>query len=316
MDTENKIVKVLICDDDSQDRKLLGHYLALIPDIEVAIVEAEHAREIQVALEKGRIDLVFMDLQMPGKSGMQWLKEIVEKQLAPVVVLTGHGSEEAATESFQNGATGYLPKSKLSIEGLGQSIRDTLDKWEKQVLLRGNQEQLEKLLSLDALTGIFNRRTIMKRLDERLGQARRYGEIFTLIMLDIDHFKEINDRYGHLIGDDVLEKIGATLVKRTRETDVAGRYGGEEFLIILHRTDLESALIAASRIRKTIMKMKVNDYEGRSFGVTVSQGLTSYMVGDTRRSIIERADVALRMAKVSGRNRVRIHELVTEVELV
>jgi diguanylate cyclase (GGDEF)-like protein len=315
VDNENKVVKVLICDDDSQDRKLVSHYLALIPGREVAIVEAERAREIQRALERGRIDLVFMDLQMPGKSGMQWLGEIVERQLAPVVILTGHGSEEAATESFQNGATGYLPKSKLSIESLNQSINDALEKWEKQVLLRGDQEQLERLISEDSLTGLLNRRAIMKKLDEKIGKARRYGELFGIIMLDLDFFKKINDSYGHLVGDDVLEKIGEILGKRIRETDVAGRYGGEEFLIILDKADLESALIAASRIRKTVMKIKMKDHQDNSFGTTVSQGITSYMLGDTRKSIIERADVALRLAKIAGRNRVRIHELITEVDL-
>jgi diguanylate cyclase (GGDEF)-like protein len=134
-------------------------------------------------------------------------------------------------------------------------------------------------------------------------------------MLDLDFFKKINDNYGHLVGDDVLEKIGEILGKRIRETDVAGRYGGEEFLIILDKTDLESALIAASRIRKTVMKIKMKDHQGNAFGTTVSQGITSYMLGDTRKSIIERADVALRLAKIAGRNRVRIHELITEVDL-
>jgi diguanylate cyclase (GGDEF)-like protein len=314
MDNEDRIVKVLICDDDSQDRKLVSHYLALIPDREVAILEAERTREIQLALERGRIDLVFMDLQMPGKSGMLWLKEIVERQLAPVIVLTGHGSEDAAAESFQSGATGYLPKSKLSTERLDQSIKDALDKWKRQTLLRGDQEQLERIISVDTLTGLLNRHTIMKKLDEKIRKARRYGELFALIMIDIDYFKKINDNYGHLVGDDVLEKIGAILLKKIRETDVAGRYGGEEFLVIMEETDLESALIAASRIRKTIMKIKIKDSQGHSFGVTASQGLTSYMLGDTRRSIIERADLALRMAKVAGRNRVRIYELVTEVD--
>jgi len=309
--TEDKILKVLICDDDSQDRKLIRHYINLISDRDIVVLEAERIREIWAALEKGRIDLVLLDLQMPGKSGMQWLKEIVENQLAPVVILTGHGSEDIAAASFQNGAVGYLSKASLSVERLSQTINDALDKWEQQLLLKGDQEQLERLISRDALTGVLNRREVMKRLDEKIRQARRYGEGFVVIMLDIDHFKQVNDNYGHLVGDDVLEKIGSILQQRLRETDAAGRYGGDEFLIILSKTELDLALMAASRIRKTIMKAKMRNTGAHSFKVTASQGLTSYVPGDNKRLIIERADRALRIAKIAGRNRVRVEEFST-----
>ena len=310
MVTKNKVFKILICDDDSQDRKLIRHHLNLISDRNIVILEAEQTNEIQAALEKGRIDLVLLDLQMPGKSGIQWLRDIVERQLAPVVILTGHGDEGTAVASFQNGAVGYLTKANLSTEKLNQAIKEATGKWEKELLLRFDTDQLEGMLYKDTLTGTLNRRSIMAKLDEEIVEARRYEKEFSLIMLDIDYFKKVNDDYGHLIGDDVLEKIGSILVKRIRETDSAGRYGGEEFIIILTNTKLDTALTVASRIRKSIIQARFKDAEGCSFKVTASQGLTSYSPGDTKYSIIERADRALRIAKNNGRNRVRIDQLV------
>jgi diguanylate cyclase (GGDEF)-like protein len=308
--TKKEILKILICDDDSQDRKLIRHYINLISDRNIVVLEAERTHEIQAALEKGRIDLVLLDLQMPEKTGMQWLRDIVERQLAPVVILTGHGDEEAAIASFQNGAVDYLPKANLSPERLNQTIKDAINKWEKELLLRIDKEQLEGLIGADVLTGTLNRRAIMTKLDDEIVQARRYGMEFSLIMLDIDYFKKVNDNYGHLVGDDVLEKIGSILIKRIRETDAVGRYGGEEFLIVLPNTILDTALTAASRIRRTIMNARFRDTKGHPFKVTASQGLTSYVSGDTKRSIIERADRALLIAKNAGRNRVRIDQFV------
>ncbi len=119
---ENGILKILICDDDPQDRKLVRHCIDKIASREIVTLEAGNKADIQKALDKGRIDLVLMDLQMPEKSGEQWLKEIVEKQLAPVVMLTGFGSEEIAAEAIQHGAVGYLPKARLSTVKLAEMI--------------------------------------------------------------------------------------------------------------------------------------------------------------------------------------------------
>jgi len=321
MDTKNEILKILVCDDDSQDRKLICHYLDSITDREIVTIEAEKTNQIQTALTKGRIDLVFLDLRMPGKSGMEWLDEITQKQLAPVVVLTGFGSEEIAVESLKQGAIGYLAKANLSLEKVKNSIDDALYKWEKHLLLRGDIDELDRIISHDPLTGLLNRRALDKKIEEEINRVRRYEEGFVAMMLDIDHFKKINDRYGHLIGDEVLENIGRLLKRRLRDTDFAGRYGGEEFMIILPKADLSIGLTVASRIRKAIMSLKIKSEiksfklsYGQTFSVTVSLGITAYMGGDDRSSIIERADKALFMAKSAGRNRIRVDELIaTEV---
>jgi diguanylate cyclase (GGDEF)-like protein len=311
MITKDRCLKILICDDDSQDRKLIRHYLQQIPDMDIILFEAKNTQEIQSALKKGRVNLVFMDLQMPDKSGFEWLAEIVEKQLAPVIILTGHGNEDVAVESLHSGAVGYLSKLNLSIDKVSNAIEKALGEWEKYLLVRGDLDELEKVISIDTLTGVLTRRIIMKKLDEQIKHTRRYGDRFAAIMLDIDHFKHVNDDYGHLIGDDVLENIGRILKQKIRETDSAGRYGGEEFLLILPKTDINIALTLASRIRRDIAQLTIKDSQGHVFGITVSLGITIYIAGDTKRSIINRADVALRMAKLAGRNRIRIDGTIT-----
>jgi len=125
-------------------------------------------------------------------------------------------------------------------------------------------------------------------------------------MLDIDHFKMVNDRYGHLTGDEVLEKVAALTSRNIRDTDIVGRYGGEEFILILPQTNLSSAWVVAERIRTIIEKAEMKDSAGNVFAITVSQGLCGWERGEDAYSLISRADEALCKAKQKGRNRVQI----------
>jgi len=303
---KQSLLKILVCDDDPADRKLVRAYLKQVTGRKIVLLEAGQMAEIQNALGKGRIDLVLMDIQMPEKSGMEWLAEIVEKQIAPVVMLTGSGSEEVAVQALQEGAVGYLPKSSLSTEKLATTIDAALEKWKQIQQGKANQEELERLANFDSLTELYNRRAILRKLDEQIKHVKRYKDEPSLLMLDIDHFKKVNDRYGHLIGDEVLVEV-ATLIRRNiRNTDTAGRYGGEEFIIILPKTDLASALDAAERIRKVVEAAEMKDSEGNVFGITVSQGLSSYKPGEDEHTLISRADDALYRVKENGRNRVEI----------
>jgi len=306
LEIEQPLLKILICDDDPADRKLVRTYLQRITDREIVLLEAGRAEEIQNALDKGRIDLVLMDNQMPGKSGMEWLAEIAEKQLAPVVMLTGSGSEEVAVQALQEGAVGYLPKSSLSPKKLVKTIDAALDKWTRLQQAMADKEKLERLATFDSLTGLYNRRAILGKLRELINLANRYKEDFSLSMLDIDHFKKVNDRYGHLTGDDVLEKVAALIRGNIRDTDIAGRYGGEEFIIILPQATLSSAWVVAERLRSIIEQAEMKDPAGNVFAITVSQGLAGWERGEDAHSLISRSDEALYKAKEKGRNRVQI----------
>ena len=153
MEKPEKSLKILICDDDPQDRKLIRSYLQMIVGRDVKMLEAGQTNEIQRAIDKGEFDIILMDLHMPDKSGMEWLKEIVETQLAPVVILTGYGDEDIAVQSLRRGAAGYLPKRRLSAESLADTIDDAIEKWRGLMLSRGNLDQLERLANVDSVAG-------------------------------------------------------------------------------------------------------------------------------------------------------------------
>lgn len=304
MNKELRRLRVLICDDDPEDRKLIQTYFRQKMDKGMMTIEAGQAADIEAALDKDKVDLVLMDIQMPEKSGMDWLNEIVQRRLAPVVMLTGCGNEETAVKALEQGAVGYLPKNGLTAEKLTDAVDAAVKKWKDLEFGRETQEKLEMLASVDPLTGLLNRRAILNKLDESIKHSRRYEINLSVIMLDIDHFKEVNDNYGHFIGDHVLKKIALFLQRKIRDTDAAGRLGGEEFLVVLPKAIMSSALTVAERIRENLATTKMKNLIGDVFSITVSQGVASYKPGDSISSLISRADDALYRAKQNGRNRV------------
>lgn len=303
---EQPLIKILVCDDDPAGRELIRSCLQGITHKEIVLLEGVHAEEIQNALDKRRIDLVLMDNRMLGKLGMEWLGEMLKKQLAPVVVLTDFEDEEIAVQTFQEVAVGYLPKSDLSREKLKNIIDVALDKWTRLQQAVADKEKLERLANLDLLTGLYNRRAILGKLCEYVNLANRYKDDFTLIMLDIDYFREVNVRYGYLAGDQVLESIATLVRSNIRCTDIAGRYGGEEFIIILPKTNLSVSWVVAERLRSIISQAELRDADGNVFAITVSQGLAGWEHRDDATTLISRADEALRKAKEKGRDRVQI----------
>ena len=161
----------------------------------------------------------------------------------------------------------------------------------------------------DALTGIFNRSHVLEVLTRELGKAKRYDSELTCILLDIDRFKNLNDTHGHLAGDFVLVRTAELLTEAIREPDVVGRYGGEEFLVVLPETDLERGVAVAERIRNSIESSR-HDYQGTDLGVSVSLGVTDGRRGRpiTITDLLKNADTALYRAKDEGRNRVCVYE--------
>ena len=169
-------------------------------------------------------------------------------------------------------------------------------------------EIIREMAIRDELTGVYNRRHVMELLDYEKNRSSRGGGIFCLAMLDIDHFKNVNDMYGHLAGDAVLRAVATMLDQTLRSTEICGRYGGEEFLIVLAQTDIKGALICAERVRTNIENTLFPDL-GPDFKVTVSIGLSEYHIREDVEKIISRADEALYRAKKGGRNRVEFEVL-------
>jgi diguanylate cyclase (GGDEF)-like protein len=221
-------------------------------------------------------------------------------------MLTGSEAEEVAIQAVQEGTVSYLPKDGLSFDKLNDAINVALRGWIRLQQADADRKDLQRLAAFDSLTGLYNRETTLGKLRELISLANRYKEDFSLIMLDIDHFRKVNESYGHLTGDDVLEKIAALIRGNIRDTDVAGRYEGEEFIIVLPKTDLSSSWAAAERVRSIIETTELKDPAGHVFAVTVSQGLVGWERNDDAPSLISRADEALRKAKQKGRNRVQI----------
>ena len=180
------------------------------------------------------------------------------------------------------------------------------------VALDAAQTELQQLAATDALTGLANRRKFFEVAEAELQRSLRYGYFLSVMMVDIDYFKKVNDTYGHQVGDLVLQAVAAALNGQVRDTDLVGRIGGEEFCILLPDTPLKAALTVGRRLLDATRKLRipVPDYE---LEVTVSIGLTDWTRGDKEiATIMERADIALYQAKMSGRNRLEVNSALAK----
>ena len=166
--------------------------------------------------------------------------------------------------------------------------------------IENKNKLLKEASRTDPLTGLMNRRRLFERLEEELVRAKRYNEPLSVAMVDIDHFKNVNDSYGHQTGDRVLKAIANQLFTNARDVDSVGRYGGEEFLILMPKTDKTGAVVYAERLRAAIESLPI---EGLESYVTVSIGVTSYSK-ETLLELVDKADKNLYLAKDNGRNRV------------
>ncbi|NMG44070.1 diguanylate cyclase [Aromatoleum toluvorans] len=169
---------------------------------------------------------------------------------------------------------------------------------------RGREDDLRQLALVDSLTGIANRRYLLERAEQERQRAQRFGLALTLLMVDIDHFKAINDRHGHAVGDQAIRRVAQTCAGSVREIDIVGRYGGEEFVIVLPGTLPEGGRELAERLRRKIAAIDIAGADGASFGLTVSIGLAGFQPGDELEQVLASADAALYRAKSLGRNKV------------
>jgi len=185
-------------------------------------------------------------------------------------------------------------------------FRDVTTRRETERALRNAQHQLERLAHTDPLTGLHNRRYFMLRLREEIERSSRHDKCLSVLLFDLDHFKQVNDRYGHEAGDQVLQAVAIAAAKITRVSDVVARIGGEEFALLLPETHREGAMNLAGRLRGAVAAAKIRTAEGRSVSVTASVGVaTVHRVPKEPREVLKLADDALYQAKRAGRNAVR-----------
>jgi diguanylate cyclase (GGDEF)-like protein len=225
-----------------------------------------------------------------GKNVDEWLATWRQEQfllilaaIAAVIVTTA----VATGIQRRHALTEQLEKVRGDVEQTNDALR---------VALAG----AELLAAHDQLTGLWNRRNFDQRMDGSIAHALRHGDTFSLLLIDIDHFKNVNDYYGHLAGDGVLKRFGEVLTERLRQNDVAARWGGEEFVILADGATLENTRVMAEQVRESIAATTFSPVAR----VTVSIGIAEYQPGETGDDLLKRADKALYAAKRNGRNRV------------
>jgi diguanylate cyclase (GGDEF)-like protein len=305
------LYRILIVDDCPEDRELYRRALSQEWEGENIFAETSSAEEALDLWETFRPDCVLLDYRLPGLDGLDLIQRFESAEDRPdpaIVMLTGQGDEAVAVAAMKTGAQDYLVKSRITTEALRRSVHNAIEKVRLQYELARKQQELERLATLDALTGAHNRRHFLERLREELQRARRYGTTFSLLMIDVDYFKHVNDNHGHLTGDNVLVRLGELLRQSLRSTDLAARYGGEEFCILAANTDLEGARAFAERFRELLAEQSFSGGGGSSFSVTCSVGVAAFAGEDiSGDELIARADQALYQAKREGRNRVCVY---------
>jgi len=250
-------------------------------------------------------DLVLLDVNLPTMSGFevcQAIKTSDTERFTPVIILTTHGDVESKVKGLDLGADDYLPKPFDTAELLARA--------RAMLRIKRLEDRILKVSITDELTGLYNRRFFMKRMIEELASAQRYSRNVGLVIFDIDHFKSVNDSFGHQFGDLVLSDVGRILEDTARKGDVPARYGGEEFVMIVREADTVLARSVAERLRTAVAE-KMWRNEDKETRITVSSGVAAYpeSVDDpTTDAILRAADKALYAAKGRGRNRTEVYD--------
>jgi diguanylate cyclase (GGDEF)-like protein len=248
--------------------------------------------------------LAVLDWFMPSMNGIDVCRAIRKETDRPytyVVLVTGRGGKEQMIDGLEAGADDYLVKP-VDPNELHARLSTGKRILELQEQLLASQRQLRDQATRDALTRLYNRAMILEILDRELARSRREGHPVGIIMADLDHFKQVNDTRGHLAGDHVLVQIAHRLLAVLRPYDTVGRYGGEEFLIVLPGCDAETTLALAERLRLAVESEPVEE-EGRPITVTLSLGVACWDCQQAAPDLLRRADTALYEAKSAGRNR-------------
>jgi diguanylate cyclase (GGDEF)-like protein len=300
-------MKVLLADDSALARRLLLQMLARWGHEAVVCADGEQA---WAALqEKDAPVLAILDWEMPKLSGVELCRRIRATAREPyvyVLLLTANERKEGVIEGLAAGADDYVRKpfdeQELEVRiRVGQRITDL------QTELVAAREALRAQATHDSLTGLWNRGAILERLRVELARSKRENAPLAALMVDLDHFKKVNDTMGHLGGDAVLREASRRIHSVIRSYDAAGRYGGEEFLVLLPGCDREAAHLRADQLRLAICDQPINA-DGQEIVLTASIGVAARSRGGTGSpdELVKAADDALYRAKEGGRNRVEL----------
>jgi len=299
-------LKILIAEDDPVTAKILENN---IKNWGYKVITTRDGAEAWRAVKDNSIRLAIFDWMMPKMNGLELCRKIREEKKEKylyIILLTSRDRHEDTVKGLSSGADDYIvkPFHHLELKARLETGKRIIDLENRLIQ---SQKQLEELASKDSLTHLWNRRTIISLLADEIKRSQREHRPLGVLMIDVDRFKEINDTYGHYVGDEVLTAVTSRLKRRVRGYDKIGRYGGDELLVVLPNCSLKTVKSIAERLRQAVSSQKVKTEAGL-IEVSLSLGGTSseILAKPSVEAMIKTSDKALYMAKNKGRNSVVI----------
>lgn len=320
-------MQLLIIEDDPDQRELIRETLEDYFGVGTTVAVETGVEALEQPLEA--FELILTDYNLPDQSGMELLEKISRRCTTPVIMVTGENVAYIAAEAIRKGATDYVVKTgdylftiplvveknltmaKIRRENdtLRHELETALDELrEQKSQLEDSLRKVEEMAATDPLTKLYNRRHFAKLLEQLFAESQRYSTELSCAMIDLDEYKTLNDSYGHQMGDQLLVLAGRVITANLRTADVAARYGGDEFVLLLPHASIEQAKSVAERIRADF-KLASAKLLQREQGVTMSMGVNCSSVGKTAVAdqLVAGADTALYAAKEKGRNRIEVN---------
>lgn len=313
MSDKDLLPRILIVDDTHENMEIIGR---LLETEGYDLYLADNGYSAIELSEKFDFDLILMDVMMPNLDGFETflkIKNIRKDSIPPVIFLTAKVDVESIIMGFEIGGADYVKKPFNGLE-LKARVKYQLElrRMRKEIEIKNRfleeaNAQLKEYATLDPLTKLYNRREVMERIQYEANRFERTEKAFSVIIADIDFFKQVNDTYGHQFGDFVLQKLSDLFLQTLRKQDSAARWGGEEFLMLLPDTEADGAFVLAETLRKKIMKMLFEKDENH-VNITMTFGVSTFTDKESIEEVINKADQALYEGKASGRNQTRIWE--------
>ncbi len=296
--------RILVVDDNRDNVEIIATRLRFRG---YQVEEATHGSEALAKVQQACPDLILLDVMLPDIDGYEISRRIKGDEglpYIPIILVTARDSTQDKITGLDAGADDYLTKP-INFPELEARVRSMLRIKRLQDELEEKNRELEHLSISDGLTGLFNHRHIHGLLHEEFERVNRTGDCLTVAMFDLDRFKGVNDSYGHQAGDRVLQEFAGILRENAREIDRLGRYGGEEFMVMLPETGVEDGAVFVERVRRDVARRPFDIGRDEPLHLTVSAGVATYPNGvETPEELVRRADEALYAAKAAGRDRV------------
>lgn len=265
--------------------------------------------EVNEFLNYWKPQMIIVDPEFANFDGLEYLNSLSEHlESTSLIVVSSNSATDRITQCLDLGACDYIVSPFIPLEFLAR-VRAQLRFLDTREQLKEANQRLLELVDIDDLTGLFNMRSIYQKLEFEIERGKRFGRSVTVVMIDMDNFKSVNDGHDHLFGSFVLSEVGKIIKTSTRNIDIPARYGGDEFLIVLSETPLAGVELFCERLRKKV-EQTLFTHEADSIKLTLSLGFASTEVGEviTPRELVRRADAALYEAKRGGRNRTMGYE--------